>query len=72
MSLYGTAVRKPVSTALVFVAIVIFGLFSLSRLSVDLLPEIETNTIMVMTAYPGAQRFGYRDECFEALGKRVE
>lgn len=72
MSLYGTAVRKPVSTALVFVAIVIFGLFSLSRLSVDLLPEIETNTIMVMTAYPGRQRFGYRDECFEALGKRVE
>ena len=54
MSLYGTAVKKPITTALIFVAIVIFGLFSLSRLSVDLLPEIETNTIMVMTAYPGA------------------
>lgn len=54
MSLYATAVKKPVSTALVFVAIVIFGLFSLTRLSVDLFPEIETNTIMVMTAYPGA------------------
>ena len=54
MSLYGTAVRKPVSTALVFVAIVIFGLFSLSRLSVDLLPEIETNTIRVVTGYRGA------------------
>ena len=27
MSLYATAVRKPVTTALVFVAIVIFGLF---------------------------------------------
>ena len=54
MSLYETAVRKPVTTALVFVAIIVFGLFSLSRLSVDLLPEIETNTIMVMTAYPGA------------------
>lgn len=54
MSLYGTAVKKPISTALVFVAIVIFGLFSLTRLSIDLLPEIETNTIMVMTAYPGA------------------
>ncbi|MEG1748377.1 MAG: efflux RND transporter permease subunit [Tannerellaceae bacterium] len=54
MSLYGTAVKKPISTALVFVAIVILGLFSLSRLSVDLLPEIETNTLMVMTAYPGA------------------
>jgi len=54
MSLYGTAVKKPVTTALVFVAIVIMGLFSLTRLSVDLLPEIETNMIMVMTAYPGS------------------
>lgn len=54
MSLYETAVKKPVTTALVFAAVVVFGLFSLSRLSVDLLPEIETNTIMVMTSYPGA------------------
>ena len=54
MSLYATAVKKPVTTALVFVAVVIMGLFSLTRLSVDLLPEIETNMIMVMTAYPGA------------------
>lgn len=54
MSIYGTAVKKPVTTALVFVAIVILGLFSLTRLSVDLLPQIETNMIMVMTAYPGA------------------
>lgn len=54
MSLYSTAVRKPVSTALIFVAIVIFGIFSLSRLSVDLLPNIETNTILVMTSYAGA------------------
>ena len=54
MSLYETAVKKPVTTALVFAAVVVFGLFSLSRLSVDLLPKIETNTIMVMTAYPGA------------------
>ena len=54
MSLYASAVKKPVTTALVFLAVVIFGLFSLTRLSVDLLPEIETNMILVMTAYPGA------------------
>ena len=52
MSLYATAVKKPVTTALVFVAVVIMGLFSLTRLSVDLFPEIETNMIMVMTAIP--------------------
>ncbi|MDD4661186.1 MAG: efflux RND transporter permease subunit, partial [Massilibacteroides sp.] len=54
MSLYSTAVRKPVSTALMFVAVVIFGIFSLNRLAVDLLPNIETNTILVMTSYQGA------------------
>lgn len=54
MSLYGSAVKKPVTTALIFVAIVVLGLFSLSKLSVDLLPEIESNVILVMTAYPGA------------------
>ncbi len=54
MSLYSTAVKKPISTALVFVAVMVIGLFSLTRLSIDLFPEIETNTIMVLTAYPGA------------------
>ncbi len=54
MSIYSSAVKKPVTTALVFVTIVILGLFSLSKLSVDLLPKIETNAIIVMTAYPGA------------------
>lgn len=33
---------------------VIFGLFSLSRLSVDLYPDIEMNQIMVITTYSGA------------------
>ena len=54
MSLYEGAVKRPIMTFLCFVAIVIFGLFSLSRLPVDLYPDIETNQIMVITAYPGA------------------
>ena len=54
MSIYSSAVKKPVTTALIFVAIVILGLFSFNRLSIDLLPKIESNTIMVLTAYPGA------------------
>lgn len=54
MSLYGSAVRRPIMTTLCFVAVVIMGLFSLSKLPIDLYPDIETNTIMVMTSYPGA------------------
>lgn len=41
-------------TTLCFVAVVILGLFSLKQLPIDLYPDIETNTIMVMTTYSGA------------------
>ena len=54
MSLYGAAVKRPIMTTLCFVAVVIMGLFSLVKLPIDLLPDIETNTIMVITMYPGA------------------
>ncbi|MBR5899421.1 MAG: efflux RND transporter permease subunit [Muribaculaceae bacterium] len=54
MSIYSSAVKRPVMTSLCFVAVVILGLFSLSKLPIDLLPDIETNTIMVMTSYQGA------------------
>ena len=54
MSLYGSAVKRPVMTILCFVTVVILGLFSLSKLPIDLYPDIDTNTIMVMTTYQGA------------------
>ena len=54
MSLYSSAVKRPIMTGLFFIAVIILGLFSLSKLPIDLYPDIETNTIMVMTAYPGA------------------
>ena len=41
-------------TTLCFVTVVILGLFSLAKLPIDLLPDIETNQIMVVTMYPGA------------------
>ncbi len=54
MSLYSAAVKRPIMTTLCFVAVVIMGLFSLTTLPIDLYPDIETNTIMVMTTYTGA------------------
>ncbi len=54
MSLYESSVRKPVMTSIIFIAVVILGLFSYNKLPIDLLPKIETNTIMVMTTYDGA------------------
>ena len=54
MSLYEGSVKRPIFTALCFVAVVVFGVFSYTKLPIDQLPDIETNTIMVFTYYNGA------------------
>jgi len=54
MSIYRTAVNNPVTTALVFVAFAIFGVFSLMKTSIALFPDFDANVIMVMSSYPGA------------------
>lgn len=54
MKLYETAVRKPITTLLLFVAVILFGLFSYNRLAVDLYPEIDPPYISIFTFYQGA------------------
>ena len=54
MKIYESAVRKPISTVLLFVGVLVMGLFSLSHLPVDQYPEIEIPQISVITMYPGA------------------
>lgn len=54
MSIYKTAIDKPVTTALIFVAVIIIGVFSFLKLPIDQFPEIDPPYIMVMTTYPGA------------------
>lgn len=54
MSLYGASVKRPIMTTLCFVTVIILGLFSLAKLPIDLYPDIDTNTLMVITMYPGA------------------
>ena len=54
MSIYKTAVNKPITTALIFVAVIVLGVFSLTRLPIDLYPEIDPPYVSVMTTYPGA------------------
>ena len=54
MSIYETSVRKPITTALIYVAIAVLGLFALSRLAIELMPKTDTTRVMVVTSYPGA------------------
>lgn len=54
MSIYSSAVKKPITTIMLFVAVIVFGLYSLSKVSIDLYPEMEFPAISVFTYYPGA------------------
>lgn len=54
MSLYKSAVNKPVTTLMIFVAIMLAGLYSLSNLPIDQYPEIEPPYVTVITTYSGA------------------
>lgn len=54
MSIYRTAVQKPVTTILVFVAFVVFGIYSLINTSIAQFPDFDANVVMVMSSYPGA------------------
>ena len=53
MSIYRKAVNNPVTTALIFIAFVVFGVFSLVKISIAQLPDFDANTILVMSSYPG-------------------
>ncbi len=54
MSIYKTAINKPVTSILIFVAVMLMGIFAYLKLPIDQFPEIEPPYIAVMTSYPGA------------------
>ncbi len=54
MSIYSNAVKRPLTTILIFIALVVMGIYSLNRLPVDLYPDMEFPFLTVFTSYPGA------------------
>ena len=54
MSIYSSSVKRPVTTILIFVALIVMGIYSLTQLPIDLYPEMELPFIGVVTTYPGA------------------
>ncbi len=54
MKLPEIGVKRPVFTAMLFIAIFLFGIISFRTLPTDLLPDVELPTLTVVTVYPGA------------------
>lgn len=54
MKLSNIAVRKPVFTVMMVLALLVLGYTSFNRMNVDLFPEIDFPFVIVSTEYPGA------------------
>ncbi|MET0066839.1 MAG: efflux RND transporter permease subunit [Candidatus Thiodiazotropha sp.] len=54
MNLARASVRRPIFTSMLTLMVVVLGLVSLSRLQIDLLPNVELPTLTVRTQYEGA------------------
>src|SRR5688572_2378313 len=54
MNLSSIAIRRPVFTVMVTVALMVLGLMGLSRLGTDLFPDVAFPVVVVNVPYPGA------------------
>ncbi len=54
MNLFKIAIFRPIATMMVFIALMVFGIYSTFNLPVDLFPEIDPPVITVITTYQGA------------------
>ena len=54
MSLAKTVVSRPTTIFIVFVLLIMLGVFAFINLPIDLMPEINPPYLMVMCSYPGA------------------
>jgi HAE1 family hydrophobic/amphiphilic exporter-1 len=54
MNLPKFSVQRPIFTTMVVLIVVILGIVSLSRLRIDMLPDIELPTVTIRTQYEGA------------------
>ncbi|HSJ16422.1 MAG TPA: efflux RND transporter permease subunit [Longimicrobiales bacterium] len=52
--LSGVAIRRPVFTGMVMLALIVLGLFSFRRLPIDQFPDVDIPVVVVQTVYPGA------------------
>lgn len=67
MKLPKLSVNRPVTTAMAFVAILLFGLVSLRMLPLDVMPAMELPSLTVLTVYPGASANEVEDQVSKVL-----
>ena len=71
MSLAAVCVKRPVFTTMMIMALVVLGLFSFSKLGVDLFPRVEFPTLVITTTFPGASAEEIETEISKPLEEAI-
>ena len=69
MSEFG--VKNPVTTSMIFVAIVVLGMFAYALVGIDLMPNFDVPVVMVITQYDGAGPQEVEQRVTELIEARV-
>lgn len=65
------AVRRPIATAMIFLALLGLGILSMFLLSIDLFPDMSPPVVSVMTTYRGASAEDVEKKVTEVIEKMV-
>ena len=71
MKLSEIGVKWPVTTSMIFIAIIILGGFSFTRVGLDLMPDFDIPVVTIITAYPGAGPQEVESRITELIESRV-
>ncbi|MCP4198192.1 MAG: efflux RND transporter permease subunit [Proteobacteria bacterium] len=71
MFLSDFSVKRPVTTAMIIGAIVVFGIYSYPRVGVDQFPKVDIPFASVVTVYPGADPETVENEVSEKIEEAV-
>uniref|UniRef100_A0A7V3PTL7 Efflux RND transporter permease subunit n=1 Tax=candidate division WOR-3 bacterium TaxID=2052148 RepID=A0A7V3PTL7_UNCW3 len=71
MRITDTSIQRPVSTILISLVFVIFGLVSVSRMPVDVFPQVTLPSVIIVTTYPGAGPLEVEAEVTKLIEQRV-
>ena len=65
MFLSDLSIKRPVLATMMILALVVLGLFSYRRLSIDAFPDVEFPFLIVQTRYPGERTLETRRQNLE-------
>jgi HAE1 family hydrophobic/amphiphilic exporter-1 len=65
------SVKQPVATLMLFLAVILLGVVSLTRLNIDMFPDIEPPVVSILTTWPGASASDVETEVTKVIEDQV-